>query len=313
MPEQPSFYRPRRPEESPVHRILFEHFGEFERVYPERFQERYGVWRPVVADAVADFLKCGDLREGFARVRCPGCAHSMFVGLSCNRRCVCASCTQKRSLLTAMHVSGEVAAPVPHRQFVFTIPKRFRLYFRKLWEKAVFDLLLSEGRINHQVVDQMRKWRHSGFSVDKSERRQAKIDLTFGGSDRPSISRSRGTSIFKYVSDERRRKRWPAAPPRRAGTLPPFSGVTHSSHIATDMLLNRSLAKARIVASKCQVYFRLPPKARGWRRGRHRAADPVHRPLPVQPRALIIANVPFGVPKRHRMQGMRREHIGICE
>ena len=29
-----------------------------------------------------------------------------------------------------MHVREEVFAPVPHRQFVFTIPKRLRIYFR---------------------------------------------------------------------------------------------------------------------------------------------------------------------------------------
>ena len=29
-----------------------------------------------------------------------------------------------------MHVREEVFAEVPHRQFVFTIPKRLRIYFR---------------------------------------------------------------------------------------------------------------------------------------------------------------------------------------
>jgi len=33
-------------------------------------------------------------------------------------------------LQTALWVSGEVCAAVPHRQFVFTIPKRLRIYFR---------------------------------------------------------------------------------------------------------------------------------------------------------------------------------------
>ena len=122
--------RPRWPEESPVHRILADHFDEFKRVYPERYQERYGFWRPGVADAVADFLKCGDPRKGFARAHYPECEHDMFVAFSCKKRCICASCTQKRSLLTSIHVSGKVAAPVQHRQFVFTIPNRFRLYFR---------------------------------------------------------------------------------------------------------------------------------------------------------------------------------------
>ena len=32
----------------------------------------------------------------------------------------------------------------------------------------LLDLLLAEGRITQQVVDQMRTWQHSGFSVDKS-------------------------------------------------------------------------------------------------------------------------------------------------
>jgi hypothetical protein len=45
--------------------------------------------------------------------------------------------------------------------------------YLKLWEKNLFDLLLAEGRITQQVVDQMRTWQHSGFSVDKSVRLDA--------------------------------------------------------------------------------------------------------------------------------------------
>jgi len=149
-------------------------------------------------------------------------------------------------------VSREVYAPVAHRQFVFTIPKRLRIYFRsdrrllgelcraawdvvgtvlqsvsgrpdtaagmigaiqsprlredlihwhphihalvaegvfmpdgkfldlpkpaspagagflKLWEQAVFDLLLAEGKITEEIVSNIRSWRYSGFSVDQS-------------------------------------------------------------------------------------------------------------------------------------------------
>ncbi len=46
-------------------------FDSFQQVYDERFQEKYGYWRPIVEQSVAAFLKCGDLQEGFARVRCP--------------------------------------------------------------------------------------------------------------------------------------------------------------------------------------------------------------------------------------------------
>jgi len=62
-PAQARVYRPRRPRESPLYQLVDRHFDEFERVYPERFQKRYGFWRPVIADAAAKFLRCGDLRH----------------------------------------------------------------------------------------------------------------------------------------------------------------------------------------------------------------------------------------------------------
>jgi hypothetical protein len=36
------------------------------------------------------------------------------------------------------------------------------------WEHKVFKLLLDEGLITRETVEQMRSWQHSGFSVDKS-------------------------------------------------------------------------------------------------------------------------------------------------
>jgi len=57
------------------------HFEEFARVYDERFQPKYGYWRPTstptqsvevsIYSAIDKFPTCGELREGFARVRCP--------------------------------------------------------------------------------------------------------------------------------------------------------------------------------------------------------------------------------------------------
>jgi len=40
--------------------------------------------------------------------------------------------------------------------------------FLKLWEHKVFKLLLDEGLVTRETVEQMRSWRHSGFSVDKN-------------------------------------------------------------------------------------------------------------------------------------------------
>jgi len=39
-----------------------------------------------------------------------------------------------------------------------------------LWEQAVLDLLLAEGKITNEVVENIRSWSHSGFSVDQSVR-----------------------------------------------------------------------------------------------------------------------------------------------
>ena len=123
-------YRTRDPEASPFFALVRNYLNEFEQAYPERFQKRYGFWRPVIRDSIDKFLKCGDLKEGFARVRCPECGTEFFVAFSCRQRCCCPSCDQKRSLLLGHRLTDEIFADVPHRQWVFTMPKRLRILFR---------------------------------------------------------------------------------------------------------------------------------------------------------------------------------------
>ena len=53
-----------------------------------------------------------------------------FVAFSCRRRCLSPSCHQKRALIMADHIARDLCAPVAHRQFVFTILKRLRIFFR---------------------------------------------------------------------------------------------------------------------------------------------------------------------------------------
>ena len=240
------FYRRRDPFSSPLWVLLDKYYEQFEIEYAERYEKVYGFLRPAIGFAVNKFLKCGDLREGFARVHCDGCGHDMFVAFSCKARCLCPSCHQKRILELSMHVAEDVCFPVPHRQFVWTIPKRLRIFFRfdrsllkelpklaslvvkevyqavldrddvipgmiaavqtfgelahfhphvhalvtdgaftsdgnfvplpkiavepflTLWEQKIFALLLKHGKISQDVVDSMRCWKHSGFSVHKN-------------------------------------------------------------------------------------------------------------------------------------------------
>ena len=125
-----SAYRPRRPRQSPLYQTVERYLPEFERTYQQRYARQYGPWRPIIGEVARRFLRCGDPHFGFARIRCPDCRHEMFVAFSCQQRCLCPSCHQKRTLPAAETIAHTVCASVPHRQLVFTIPKRLRLYCR---------------------------------------------------------------------------------------------------------------------------------------------------------------------------------------
>ena len=244
-------YRHRSPESSPFFKVVSRYFPEFERIYPKKYETKYGFWRPVIHTSVEKFLKCGDLKEGFARIKCNDCGKELFVPFSCHQRCSCPSCHQKRSLLMSLHLTDDVLMNVPHRQFVFTIPKRLRLFFRydrsllgelvhaawevvneiyseeiafgeatstmiagiqtfgdlinwhphihalvpegvflpsgdfcsitgidnerfkERWESKVFAFLKKAELLTAEDIEKMRKWKHSGFSVDTSVRIEA--------------------------------------------------------------------------------------------------------------------------------------------
>ena len=123
-------YRPRRPERTVLYRVIAQHFERFLQVYDERFAERRGPLPPGAQEAVHRYLDCGIFESGFARVRCGECGHDFFVAFSCKLRCICPSCHIKRELLWAQWAADELLEDVPHRQLVFTIPKRLRPYFR---------------------------------------------------------------------------------------------------------------------------------------------------------------------------------------
>ena len=105
------------------------HFEDLEMVWEERYQRRYDFFRPYVKDVIYRYLDCGDLHLGFARVRCESCGHEYLLPFSCKRRHFCPSCHQKRVIEFGQWLCEEVLKHVPHRQWVFSIPKRLRIYF----------------------------------------------------------------------------------------------------------------------------------------------------------------------------------------
>ncbi len=76
---------------------------------------------------LAEYLRCGFLAHGFARVRCQACADELVVAFSCKRRGICPSCTARRMADTAAHLVDRVLLRAPYRQWVFTVPKPLRL------------------------------------------------------------------------------------------------------------------------------------------------------------------------------------------
>jgi len=122
-------YRPRRPRESPLWRLTEEHLETFKQVYDDRFAQSYGFWRAEIERTLLAFLDCGDFERGFARVRCDDCRREFFVALSCKLRGFCPSCSAKRAVVWAEWLTEEVLEPVDHVHWVFTVPKRLRLFF----------------------------------------------------------------------------------------------------------------------------------------------------------------------------------------
>lgn len=78
----------RRPETTVLYRTLQEHLATFRARL-----ETAGDSLPGHVDAAFDAtLECGMLQSGFARVRCPRCAHDRLVAFSCKQRGICPSC-----------------------------------------------------------------------------------------------------------------------------------------------------------------------------------------------------------------------------
>jgi hypothetical protein len=130
--------------------LFKDHFAEFKEIYDEKYAQIYGNYRTDrITEVVEEFLKCGDFREGVARIKCqnPKCGHDYFVPLSCLGFYLCPSCHQKRTLLFGEQIAHDVLLRLPHRQFVFAIPKCLRPYFlhnRALFSdisRLIFDLI----------------------------------------------------------------------------------------------------------------------------------------------------------------------------
>jgi hypothetical protein len=118
---------------SSLQRLFGAHFAELVARYEAEFAKRLGKFRlERITKAVERFLACGDYRRGIARIKCtnPDCGLEYFRPFSCSVFHLCPSCSQKRTLLLGEYMNEQLLLRLPHRQFVFTLPKVLRVLFR---------------------------------------------------------------------------------------------------------------------------------------------------------------------------------------
>ena len=121
-------YRRRKPEYSPYYQCIEDYYEEFKRSYERNFSQKYGYLRSHIEKVIYQYLDCGILHNGFARIRCE-CGHEKLLAFSCRRRHFCPSCHAKRCVEFGEWLCSNVLKKVPHRHFVFSLPKILRVYF----------------------------------------------------------------------------------------------------------------------------------------------------------------------------------------
>ncbi len=117
-------YERRRPEKTPLHKIVSEHLESW-------LEWRDQAERPVpgyVEEELRGYLECGILCFGFGRALCTGCGQGFVIAFSCKGRGVCPSCNGRHMAQTAAHLVDHVIPPVPVRQWVISVPKRLRCF-----------------------------------------------------------------------------------------------------------------------------------------------------------------------------------------
>src|SRR5262249_14918084 len=133
----PVDYTPRATTNTVLHQVVRAHLDRF---LAETVAATDGVGLPrFIERELRDFLGCGQLERGFARVRCNTCRFERLLPFSCKTRAICPSCGGRRMAEQAAHLVDAVLPWVPVRQWVLTSPHTQTI----LW--VAFPLLRGAG------------------------------------------------------------------------------------------------------------------------------------------------------------------------
>jgi hypothetical protein len=131
-------YQPRGTYRGVLHTVIRQHLETF---LTEVARGTAGAGLPeFVEQEFRDFLTCGVLAHGFARVRCDTCAFERLVPFSCKGRGFCPSCGGRRMAERAARLVTELLPLVPVRQWVLSLP--YRLRYLLAWNHALCRAVL---------------------------------------------------------------------------------------------------------------------------------------------------------------------------
>lgn len=121
-PRSPRPYGRRRPENTALHQMVRENY-----LTVLQQAEAYGNGYPAyVRKEFERYLACGDLTQGFSRIRCEDCKYERLVAFSCKGR-LCPSCLNRRMEQSAILLEENMLPLAPYRQWTLTIPWQYRL------------------------------------------------------------------------------------------------------------------------------------------------------------------------------------------
>ncbi len=123
-------YARRTPESTALYRVVPDYLPAM--LAEARAQTSHGFGLPrFIEREFEQYLGCGILGRGFARVRCDACVNEILIAFSCKSRGVCPSCTARRMADCAAHVVDRILPPARYRQWVWTMPRAVRYWLAK--------------------------------------------------------------------------------------------------------------------------------------------------------------------------------------
>jgi hypothetical protein len=147
----PAIYHRRQPERTVLYRLVQAHLATWLALH----HDGLGGHTPALTEReFRRYLECGTLAHGFARARCADCGHDYLVAYSCKGRGICPSCTTRRMVETAAHLTDHVFPHLPVRQWVLSLPKRLRYHLddAELQNAVLHSLLRSiEGGLRQSL------------------------------------------------------------------------------------------------------------------------------------------------------------------